>query len=119
MGREKSCGSRSLQTVQLSYGSGLPEPHIFDYETGIKLTSELNNIVICTGEFSLAVTWFARVLKLLSFQWAATGHFGRDLFNWEQPKKLIVLSLLVQYLMSILLMIKTRTKMLCRFCRGI
>jgi len=78
--------------VQVSYGIGLPEPlsvTVFDYGTGTKPTEELNKIV--KENFDLRPGKIVKDLKLKNpiFQSTASyGHFGRDLFTWEQPKKL-------------------------------
>jgi len=78
--------------VQVSYGIGLPEPlsvTVFDYGTGIKPTEELNRIV--KENFDLRPGKIVKDLKLKNpiFQSTASyGHFGRDLFTWEQPKTL-------------------------------
>merc|ERR1712136_446266 len=59
--------------VQVSYAIGVAEPlsvTVFDYGTGTKSTKELK-------------------LKNPIFQQSATyGHFGREIFTWEQPKTL-------------------------------
>jgi len=78
--------------VQVSYGIGLPEPlsvTVFDYGTGIKPTEELNRIV--KENFDLRPGKIVKDLKLKNpiFQSTASyGHFGRDMFTWEQPKTL-------------------------------
>merc|ERR1712002_812251 len=78
--------------VQVSYGIELPEPFsvtVFDYGTGTKPTEELNKIV--KENFDLRPGKIVKDLKLKNpiFQSTASyGHFGRDLFTWEQPKKL-------------------------------
>merc|ERR1719300_1067874 len=67
--------------VQVSYAIGVAEPlsvTVFDYGTGAKSSAELNEIV----EKNLK-------LKNPIFQQTASyGHFGRDIFTWEQPKNL-------------------------------
>merc|ERR1711962_560084 len=66
--------------VQVSYAIGVAEPlsvTVFDYGTGNKTSAELNRIV--------------KDLKLknpIFQQTASYGHFGRDIFTWEQPKTL-------------------------------
>jgi len=78
--------------VQVSYGIGLPEPlsvTVFDYGTGTKPTEELNRIV--KENFDLRPGKIVKDLKLKNpiFQSTASyGHFGRDMFTWEQPKTL-------------------------------
>merc|ERR1712042_135901 len=78
--------------VQVSYGIGLPEPlsvTVFDYGTGKKPTGELAEIV--KKNFDLRPGKIVKDLKLkqpLFQQTASYGHFGRNLFTWEQPKTL-------------------------------
>merc|ERR1711872_775390 len=66
--------------VQVSYAIGVAEPlsvTVFDYGTGTKSSQELMKIV--------------KDLKLknpIFQQTASYGHFGRDIFTWEQPKTL-------------------------------
>merc|ERR1712066_1024728 len=67
--------------VQVSYAIGVAEPlsvTVFDYGTGSKTSSELNEIV--KKNFDLKNPIFQ--------QTASYGHFGRDIFTWEQPKNL-------------------------------
>jgi len=78
--------------VQVSYGIGLPEPlsvTVFDYGTGTKPTKELAEIV--KKNFDLRPGKIVKDLKLkqpIFQQTASYGHFGRNLFTWEQPKTL-------------------------------
>jgi len=79
--------------VQVSYAIGLPEPlsvTVFDYGTGIKSSQELTDIVM--KNFDLRPGRIVKDLKLknpIFQQTASYGHFGRDIFTWEQPKQLI------------------------------
>jgi len=62
---------------------------VFDYGTGTKSTKELMKIV--KENFDLRPGRIVKDLKLKNpiFQQSATyGHFGRDIFTWEQPKTL-------------------------------
>jgi len=78
--------------VQVSYAIGVAEPlsvTVFDYGTGIKSTKELMQIV--KENFDLRPGRIVKDLKLKNpiFQQSATyGHFGREIFTWEQPKTL-------------------------------
>jgi len=78
--------------VQVSYAIGVAEPlsvTVFDYGTGTKSTKELMQIV--KENFDLRPGRIVKDLKLKNpiFQQSATyGHFGRDIFTWEQPKTL-------------------------------
>jgi len=78
--------------VQVSYAIGVAEPlsvTVFDYGTGTKSTKELMKIV--KENFDLRPGRIVKDLKLKNpiFQQSATyGHFGRDIFTWEQPKTL-------------------------------
>lgn len=78
--------------VQVSYAIGLPEPlsvTVFDYGSGIKSAKELTEIV--KNNFDLRPGRIVKDLKLKNpiFQETASyGHFGRDIFTWEQPKTL-------------------------------
>merc|ERR1712210_452991 len=77
--------------VQVSYAIGVAEPlsvTVFDYGTGTKSSSELNEIV--KKNFDLRPGRIVKDLKLknpIFQQTASYGHFGRDIFTWEQPKK--------------------------------
>jgi len=76
--------------VQVSYAIGVAEPlavTVFDYGTGVKTAAELTEIV--KANFDLRPGRIVKDLKLKTpiFQQTATyGHFGRDIFPWEQPK---------------------------------
>jgi len=78
--------------VQVSYAIGVAEPlsvTVFDYGTGTKSTQELMQIV--KENFDLRPGRIVKDLKLKNpiFQQSATyGHFGREIFSWEQPKTL-------------------------------
>jgi len=78
--------------VQVSYAIGVAEPlsiSVFDYGTSAKSTKELMQIV--KENFDLRPGRIVKDLKLKNpiFQQSASyGHFGRDIFSWEQPKTL-------------------------------
>jgi len=78
--------------VQVSYAIGVAEPlsvTVFDYGTGSKTSQELNEIV--KKNFDLRPGRIVKDLKLknpIFQQTASYGHFGRDIFTWEQPKTL-------------------------------
>lgn len=78
--------------VQVSYAIGLPDPlsiTVFDYGSGSKSSKELTEIV--KKNFDLRPGRIVKDLKLKTpiFQETASyGHFGRDIFTWEQPKQL-------------------------------
>jgi len=78
--------------VQVSYAIGVAEPlsvTVFDYGTGTKSSAELNEIV--KKNFDLRPGRIVKDLKLknpIFQQTASYGHFGRDIFTWEQPKNL-------------------------------
>jgi len=78
--------------VQVSYAIGVAEPlsvTVFDYGTGSKSSAELNEIV--KKNFDLRPGRIVKDLKLknpIFQQTASYGHFGRDIFTWEQPKTL-------------------------------
>merc|ERR1712107_659929 len=78
--------------VQVSYAIGVAEPlsvTVFDYGTGTKSSAELNDIV--KKNFDLRPGRIVKGLKPKNptFQQTASyGHFGRDIFTWEQPKTL-------------------------------
>lgn len=78
--------------VQVSYAIGVAEPlsvTVFDYGTGTKSSAELNEIV--KKNFDLRPGRIVKDLKLknpIFQQTASYGHFGRDIFTWEQPKTL-------------------------------
>jgi len=78
--------------VQVSYAIGVAEPlsiTVFSFGTSSKTTTELTEIV--KKNFDLRPGKIVKDLKLKTpiFQQTSTyGHFGRDIFTWEQPKKL-------------------------------
>eukprot|EP00092_Neocalanus_flemingeri_P026811 GFUD01029065.1.p1 GENE.GFUD01029065.1~~GFUD01029065.1.p1 ORF type:complete len:388 (-),score=107.40 GFUD01029065.1:966-2129(-) len=78
--------------VQVSYAIGVAEPlsvTVFDYGTGTKSSKELMKIV--RENFDLRPGRIVKDLKLknpIFQQTASYGHFGRDIFTWEQPKTL-------------------------------
>jgi len=78
--------------VQVSYAIGVAEPlsvTVFDYGTGTKSQEELMKIV--RENFDLRPGRIVKDLKLknpIFQQTASYGHFGRDIFTWEQPKNL-------------------------------
>jgi len=78
--------------VQVSYAIGVAEPlsvSVFDYGTGTKSSKELMKIV--KENFDLRPGRIVKDLKLknpIFQQTASYGHFGRDIFTWEQPKTL-------------------------------
>merc|ERR1711936_411636 len=78
--------------VHVSYAIGVAEPlsvTVFDYGTGTKSTKELMQIV--KENFDLRPGRIVKDLKLKNpiFQQSASyGHFGREIFTWEQPKTL-------------------------------
>jgi len=78
--------------VQVSYAIGVAEPlsiTVFSYGTSSKTTTQLTDIV--RKNFDLRPGKIVKDLNLKSpiFQQTSTyGHFGRDEFSWEQPKKL-------------------------------
>jgi len=78
--------------VQVSYAIGVAEPlsvTVFDYGTGNKSTQELMEIV--KKNFDLRPGRIVKDLKLknpIFQQTSSYGHFGRDIFTWEQPKRL-------------------------------
>ena len=80
--------------VQVSYAIGVAEPlsvTVLDYGTGTKSPEELMKIV--KKNFDLRPGRIVKDLKLknpIFQQTASYGHFGRDLFSWEQPKKIIL-----------------------------
>jgi len=78
--------------VQVSYAIGLPEPlsvTVMDYGSGKKSQKELTDIVL--KNFDLRPGRIVKDLKLktpIFQQTASYGHFGREIFTWEQPKTL-------------------------------
>jgi S-adenosylmethionine synthetase len=79
--------------VQVSYAIGVAEPlsiTVFDYGTSQKTQRELLGIV--KSNFDLRPGKIVKDLDLrnpIYQNTSAYGHFGRDLFSWEKPKKLI------------------------------
>jgi len=79
--------------VQISYAIGIAEPlsvTIFSYGTSEKSTQELTDIV--KKNFDLRPGRIVKDLNLKQpiFQATSTyGHFGREQFAWEVPKKLV------------------------------
>ena len=82
----------NISWFQVSYAIGVAEPlsvSVFDYGTGTKSQQELMKIV--KENFDLRPGRIVKDLKLKNpiFQQSATyGHFGREIFTWEQPKTL-------------------------------
>jgi len=78
--------------VQVAYAIGIAQPlsiSVFSYGTSSKSTAELTDIV--KKNFDLRPGRIVKDLNLKQpiFQETSTyGHFGRDQFAWEQPKKL-------------------------------
>ncbi|KAL1117838.1 hypothetical protein AAG570_004153 [Ranatra chinensis] len=78
--------------VQVSYAIGVAEPisiTVFDYGTSTKTQKELLHIV--RKNFDLRPGRIVKDLNLRDpiYQKTSTyGHFGRDIFPWEQPKHL-------------------------------
>ncbi|XP_018359791.1 PREDICTED: S-adenosylmethionine synthase [Trachymyrmex cornetzi] len=79
--------------VQVSYAIGVAEPlsiTVFDYGTSTRSQNELLDIV--HKNFDLRPGKIVKELNLRNpiYQQTSTyGHFGRDGFTWEQPKKLV------------------------------
>jgi len=80
--------------VQLSYAIGVAKPlsvHVDTYGTGTKTDREITKIV--NSNFDLRPGILRKDLDLrtpIFAKTAAYGHFGRDEFSWERPKKLII-----------------------------
>merc|ERR1712235_127845 len=78
--------------VQVAYAIGVAEPlsiTVMDYGSGNKTRQELTEIV--KNNFDLRPGRIVKDLKMKNpiFQETASyGHFGRDIFTWEQPKTL-------------------------------
>jgi len=78
--------------VQVAYAIGVAEPlsiTVFDYGTSKYSQGEL--LAIVKKNFDLRPGHIASALKLKNpiYQKTSTyGHFGRDIFTWEQPKTL-------------------------------
>ncbi|XP_071439978.1 S-adenosylmethionine synthase isoform X2 [Hetaerina americana] len=79
--------------VQVAYAIGVAEPlsiTVFDYGTSNKTQKELLQIV--KSNFDLRPGKIVKELNLRNpiYQQTSTyGHFGRDIFPWEAPKKLV------------------------------
>ncbi|KAF6208394.1 hypothetical protein GE061_016848 [Apolygus lucorum] len=80
--------------VQVSYAIGVAEPisiTLFDYGTSRLPHREL--LAIVKKNFDLRPGKIVKELNLRNpiYQQTSTyGHFGRDIFPWEQPKELII-----------------------------
>jgi len=80
--------------VQVSYAIGLAEPlsiSIFDYGTSKYSQTELLEIV--KKNFDLRPGLIVKHLNLktpIYQQTSSYGHFGREIFTWEQPKPLVL-----------------------------
>ncbi|OQR80374.1 S-adenosylmethionine synthase-like [Tropilaelaps mercedesae] len=80
--------------VQLSYAIGIAEPiaiSVFSYGTSSKTPKELLDIV--KRNFDLRPGRLIKDLHLkdpIYYKTAAYGHFGREQFAWEKPKKLVI-----------------------------
>lgn len=78
----------------MSYAIGLADPlsiTVFDYGTSKYSQAEL--LAIVKKNFDLRPGAITKSLNLKNpiFQMTSTyGHFGRDIFTWEQPKTLIL-----------------------------
>jgi S-adenosylmethionine synthetase len=78
--------------VQVAYGIGIAHPlsvHVETYNTGTKPDHEILEIV--KKNFDLRPFHIIKELNLrrpIYQETASFGHFGRDGFTWEQPKKL-------------------------------
>ncbi|KAF9161988.1 methionine adenosyltransferase sam2 [Actinomortierella ambigua] len=79
--------------VQLSYAIGVAEPtsvFVDTYGTGTKSDEEI--LAIIKKNFDLRPGVIVKELDLFKpiyTKTAAYGHFGREEFSWEQPKKLV------------------------------
>jgi len=79
--------------VQIAYSIGIAHPlsiTVFSYGTSTKSESELLQIV--KDNFDLRPGKIVQELNLKKPIYSRTscyGHFGRDEFTWEQPKKLV------------------------------
>lgn len=78
--------------VQLSYAIGVAEPlSVFVDSYGTSKLSDAQLVEIVRNNFNLKPGVIVRDLGLQKPIYAKTaygGHFGRDEFSWEQPKKL-------------------------------
>jgi len=78
--------------VQISYSIGIAHPlaiTIFSYGSSTKSENELLEIV--KNNFDLRPGKIVKELDLKHPGYSATscyGHFGREQFSWEKPKKL-------------------------------
>jgi len=78
--------------VELSYAIGLPKPtsvEVNTFNTGKVSDEELKQII--ANNFDFSVSNMIKELNLQKPNFAKTacyGHFGRDEFSWEKPKKL-------------------------------
>ncbi|KAG0242093.1 S-adenosylmethionine synthase [Mortierella sp. GBAus27b] len=78
--------------VQLSYAIGVAEPtsiHVDTYGTGVKSDAEILQII--KNNFDLRPGVIVKELDLFKPVYTKTacyGHFGREEFTWEQPRKL-------------------------------
>jgi len=78
--------------VQFSYAIGVAEPlsiYVDTYGTGIKSNAEILEIV--KKNFNLKPGYIVQELDLwkpIYLDTACYGHFGREQFPWEKPKKL-------------------------------
>ena len=81
--------------VQLSYAIGVSEPlsiYIDTYGTCTKGKTEADLLNIIKSNFDLRPGVIVKKLDLMKPIYEKTacyGHFGRDSFPWEKPKKLI------------------------------
>lgn len=88
-----SVHSDNFVVVQVSYAIGVAEPisiTLFDYGTSTRSHKDL--LAIVKKNFDLRPGKIVKELKLRNpiYQKTSTyGHFGRDIFPWEQPKPLI------------------------------
>ena len=79
--------------VQVSYAIGLVEPlsiSVFDYGSSKYSQHELLEIV--NKNFDLRPGMIIKDLNLknpIYLETSTFGHFGRDMFSWEQPKPLV------------------------------
>jgi len=79
--------------VQISYAIGIAEPlsvSVFTYGSSTKSSQELYDIV--NKNFDLRPGKIIKELNLTKPVYLKTsvfGHFGREEFSWEQPKKLV------------------------------
>jgi len=80
--------------VQVAYAIGLAEPlsiSVFDYGTSKYSQAEL--LAIVKKNFDLRPGMIVKDLHLKNPIYQVTssyGHFGRDIFTWEQPKALVL-----------------------------